>query len=167
MAGEMVGNEEIPEGKIPIPKTKNDEQLVINKDRKFQVDLNESRNNNNNSFELLQTVTDLKAEPQSVIEENERILKAQEELNLMLMSKIIEKPKEHESDEGTITCKRKKKKLDFSDSESNSSSDKNTEDTDSSENCDMKPKKKKYKPYEEILGEFKKIKPPVFNGEEA
>jgi len=48
------------------------------------------------------------------------------------MSKIIEKPKEHESDEGTITCKRKKKK---------------------------------YKPYEEISGEFKKIKPPVFNGE--
>ena len=26
-------------------------------------------------------------------------------------------------------------------------------------------KKKKYKPYEEISGEFKKIKPPTFNGE--
>ena len=25
--------------------------------------------------------------------------------------------------------------------------------------------KKKYKPYEEISGEFKKIKPPTFNGE--
>ena len=26
-------------------------------------------------------------------------------------------------------------------------------------------KKRKYKPYEEIFGEFKKIKPPTFNGE--
>ena len=26
-------------------------------------------------------------------------------------------------------------------------------------------KKRKYKPYEEISGEFKKIKPPTFNGE--
>jgi len=27
------------------------------------------------------------------------------------------------------------------------------------------PKRKKYNPYEEISGEFKKIKPPTFNGE--
>ena len=27
------------------------------------------------------------------------------------------------------------------------------------------PKKRKYKPYEEISGDFKKIKPPMFNGE--
>ena len=26
-------------------------------------------------------------------------------------------------------------------------------------------KKKMYRPYEEIYGEFKKIKPPMFNGE--
>ena len=26
-------------------------------------------------------------------------------------------------------------------------------------------RKRKYNPYEEILGEFKKIKPPMFNGE--
>ena len=29
----------------------------------------------------------------------------------------------------------------------------------------MYDRKKKYRPYEEILGEFKKIKPPSFNGE--
>jgi len=85
------------------------------------------------------------------------------------MSKINnprnERSKEHESNEGTTTCKKKKKKLDVSDSESNSSSDKNTRDTESNENYDSKPKKKKYKPYEEISGEFKKIKPPIFNGE--
>ena len=36
--------------------------------------------------------------------------------------------------------------------------------SDSSES-DYKPRRSKYKPYEEIYGEFKKIKPPIFNGE--
>ena len=36
---------------------------------------------------------------------------------------------------------------------------------DSSESSDDNKNKKKYKPYEEIYGEFKKIKPPMFNGE--
>ena len=35
----------------------------------------------------------------------------------------------------------------------------------SSEKNDDKKKKKKYRPYEEISREFKKIKPPMFNGE--
>lgn len=78
-------------------------------------------------------------------------MKPQGELNHILLSKLHnqgnEKPKEHEYDGGTITCKRNNKKLDFSDSERNSSSDKNVKlhqekDTDSSENCDNKPKKK-------------------------
>ena len=73
-----------------------------------------------------------------------------------------EKSKEHKSDEGTTIRKTKKKKLEFSNSESDSSS---TRNSDSSENYDNKPKKKTYKPYEEISGEFKKIKPPVLNGE--
>ena len=34
-----------------------------------------------------------------------------------------------------------------------------------SNDSDNNPKKRKYKPYEEILGEFKKIKSPMFNGE--
>ena len=40
------------------------------------------------SSELLQTVKDLKAEMESVKKENERILKAQEELNQILIEKI-------------------------------------------------------------------------------
>ena len=36
--------------------------------------------------------------------------------------------------------------------------------SDSSE-IDCKPRRRNYKPYEEISGEFKKIKPPMFNGE--
>ena len=36
--------------------------------------------------------------------------------------------------------------------------------SDSSE-ADLYDRKKKYRPYEEISGEFKKIKPPTFNGE--
>ena len=35
----------------------------------------------------------------------------------------------------------------------------------SSESSDKNKKKKTYRPYEEISGEFKKIKPPMFNGE--
>ena len=34
-----------------------------------------------------------------------------------------------------------------------------------SNESDQKPRRKKYKPYEAISGEFKKIKPPMFNGE--
>ena len=34
-----------------------------------------------------------------------------------------------------------------------------------SSDSDNSPKKRKCKPYEEILGDFKKIKPPMFNGE--
>ena len=35
----------------------------------------------------------------------------------------------------------------------------------SSESSDSNKKKNMYKPYEEISGEFKNIKPPMFNGE--
>ena len=41
-----------------------------------------------NSSKLLQTVKDLKTEMESVKRENERILRAQEELNLILMEKF-------------------------------------------------------------------------------
>ena len=34
-----------------------------------------------------------------------------------------------------------------------------------SSDSDNGPRKRKYKPYEEILGELKKIKTPMFNGE--
>ena len=37
--------------------------------------------------------------------------------------------------------------------------------TSESSESDRKPRRRKYKPYEEIYEEFKKIKPPMFNGE--
>ena len=42
----------------------------------------------NNSFELLQIVKDLKTEMETVKKENERILRAQEELNQILLEKF-------------------------------------------------------------------------------
>ena len=42
---------------------------------------------------------------------------------------------------------------------------KNYQYTSHSSKDDHHTRKRKYKPYEEISGEFKKIKPPTFNGE--
>ena len=77
----------------------------------------------------------------------------------------------------TAPYKGKGRKLEFSKHETRSSSEESIKDTtkiykDSSQSSDNNKKKKKYKPYEEIFGEFKKIKPPMFNreikkGEEA
>ena len=119
---------------------------------------------------------DLKVELQTVKEDNERILRAREELNQILLDKIHnggkDKIKEYETDSGIVSYKHKGKKLNFSDSESKSSSrvkvrprkEKYKYTSESSEsNCS--PRKTKYKPYEEILGEFKKMKPPMFNSE--
>ena len=82
---------------------------------------------NNQTFKLLQTVKDLKDELQIVKEDNERILRAQEELNQVLLDKIHnegkDKRKEIEYESKTISYKRKGKKLKFSDNESNSSSE--------------------------------------------
>ena len=81
---------------------------------------------NNQPYELLQTTKDLKTELQTVKEDNERILRAQEELNQILLDNLNnegkDKRKEHESEYGTISYKCKGKKLQFSDNESNSSS---------------------------------------------
>ena len=107
----------------------------------------------------------------------------QQELNHISLEKIHnrgkDKNKEYETDSGTISYKRKGKKLKFSYSESKSSSGVKVRshkenykyNSESSESV-RGPRKRKYKPYEEISGEFKKIKPPMFNrevekGEEA
>ena len=70
----------------------------------------------------------------------------------------------------TTPYKCKVRKLEFSKHETVSSSEElakhNTEKyKDSHESSDSNKKKKKYKLYEEISGEFKKIKPPMFNRE--
>ena len=81
---------------------------------------------NNQPSELLQTVKDLKDEMQIVKEDNERILRDQEELNQILLEKVYNKGKdkrnEYGTDSGTISYKHKGKKLNFFDSESNYSS---------------------------------------------
>ena len=86
----MTGNEAIAEGQIPINEPENIElennEPVNDKVGEFWVDLNEIRNNN--SSELLQAIRDLKDEVQTVKENNERILKAQEELNHIMLGKI-------------------------------------------------------------------------------
>ena len=63
-----------------------------------------------------------------------------------------------------------KKKMKHTKNESSSSSEvfgeqKNYHTTSDSSDDNLYTKKRKYKPYEEISREFKKIKPPTFNGE--
>ena len=48
----------------------------------------------NNSSELLQTVKDLKTEMETVKKENERILRAQEELNQILLENFYNEEKD-------------------------------------------------------------------------
>ena len=70
----------------------------------------------------------------------------------------------------TAPYKCKVRKLEFSNHETESSSEESTKHSnekykDSSESSDNNQRKNKYKPYEEIIDEFKKIKPPMFNRE--
>jgi len=74
---------------------------------------------------MIETVKSLKAELQSVKTDNEHILKAREELNKVILNKLLsqEEDKKKEpgnSPEGTVSYKRKAKKLNSSDSDTNS-----------------------------------------------
>ena len=55
------------------------------RDIAFWVDLNESQDN---KFELKNIVNEVRSELRKVKEDNERLLKAQEELNIILLAKI-------------------------------------------------------------------------------
>jgi hypothetical protein len=113
----------------------------------------------------------------SVKDDNERILKAQEELNGMLLNKLHDhenyKNKEFDSNiVGTETYKRKVRKLKSSDTEIESTNEKfdnkrkqKFEDSSDRSDSNQQEIKKKCKSYDEITGEFKKIKPPMFSGE--
>ena len=83
----------------------------------------------------------------------------------------------YETNSETTSYKHKGKKEKYSDSKSSSEVNARSHKgrykyiSDSSES-DCKPRRRKYKPYEKISREFKKIKPPMFNrevekGEEA
>ena len=116
---------------------------------------------NNPPSELLQTVRELKDELQTVKNYNERIL----ELNQIVLDKIHNRGKDkinvYETDSETVSNKHKGEKLKYSNSES--SSEVNARSlrgrykyiSDGSES-DRKPRRRKYKPYEEIYGELKK-----------
>ena len=92
----------------------------------------------------------------------------------MLLDKKLKRGKYkrnvYETDSETISYKHKGKKVKYSDSESSSEVNARSRRgrykyTSESSESDHKSRKMKYKPYEEISGEFKKIKPPMFNGE--
>ena len=123
-----------------------------------------------NSSELLQTIKDLKTEMESVKKENERILKVQEELNQILMEKFQTERRSTRSESEDVIHQRRSKKMKLAKNESSSSSEgfderQRCHTTSDSSEAELYDRRKKHRPYEEISGEFKKIKPPTFNGE--
>ena len=89
-----------------------------------------------------------------------------------ILNGVKDKRKEHEIESRTVSYKCKGNKLKFSDNESKSSSgiklrshkEKYKYSSECSDN-ESSLIKRKYKPNEDILGEFKNLKPPMFNGE--
>ena len=76
-----------------------------------------------NSSELLQTVKDLKSEMESVKRENERILRAQEELNQILTERFQTEGRGKRADSEDISHQHKYKKIKQTKNESSSSSE--------------------------------------------
>ena len=107
---------------------------------------------------------------ESVKQENERILRAQEELNQILIERFQTKGRGRITESEDTSHQHKFKKIKHPKNEGNSSSkvfgeQHNLHSTSDSSDDNHYTKKRKYKPYEEISGEFKKIKPSTFNGE--
>ena len=107
---------------------------------------------------------------ESVKKENERILRAQEELNQILIERFHTEGKDKRFDSQYVGYQHKYKNTKQIKNESSSSSKvygdlHNSHYTSDSSEDNHHTRKRKYKPYEEISGEFKKIKPPTFNGE--
>ena len=76
-----------------------------------------------NSSELLQTVKDLKNEMEFVKQENERILRAQEELNQILTEKFQTEGRGRRTESEDTSHQRKSKKMKHTKTESSSSSE--------------------------------------------
>ena len=122
--------------------------------------------------ELLQIVKELRTEMKTVKQENERILTTQEELDQILMDKFQSEGKEKQTVSENTSYQHKSKNSKQSKIESSSSSEiygdlhrKNHQYSSDSSEDNYHSRKRKFNPYEEISGEFKKIKPPTFNGE--
>ena len=108
----------------------------------------------------------------TVEKENEIILRAQEELNQILMENFQNEEKDKQLGFEYMPYQNKSKKSKQSKIESSSSSGiygdshrKNRQYTSDSSEDNYHSRKTKFKPYEEISGEFQKIKPSTFNGE--
>ena len=107
---------------------------------------------------------------ESVKQENERILRAQEDVNQILTERFQTQGRGRRTESEDTSHQRKSKKKKHTKNESSSSLEvfgdqhKFISTSDNSDDNHYT-KKRKYKPYEEISGEFKKIKPPAFNGE--
>ena len=107
---------------------------------------------------------------EAVKRENERILRAQQELNQILIERFQTEGRGRRTESEDTSHQHKFKKMKHTKNESSSSSKvfgekRNLHSTSDSSDDNHYTKKRKYKPYEEISGEFKKIKPPTFNGE--
>ena len=107
---------------------------------------------------------------ESVKQENERILRAQEELNQILTERFQTKGRGKRADSEDTSHQHKYENIKQTKNERSSSSEvfgdqRNFHSTSDSSEDNHYTKQRKYKPYEEISGEFKKIKPPTFNGE--
>ena len=107
---------------------------------------------------------------ESVKQENERILRAQEELNQILTEKFQTEGRGRRTESEDTSHQRKSKKMKHTETKSSSSSEvfgeqQNYQTTSGNSDDNQYTKNQKYKRYEDISGEFKKIKPPTFNGE--
>ena len=107
---------------------------------------------------------------ESVKRENERILRAQGELNHILTERFQTEGRSKRVDSEEKSHEHKDKKLKQTKNEISSSSEVfgdqcNFHSTSDSSDEKHYTKKRNYKTYEEIYGEFKKIQPPTFNGE--
>ena len=107
---------------------------------------------------------------ESVKQENEGIMRAQEEQNQILIERFQTEGRGKINESEDTSHQHKNKKTKQTKNESSSSSEvfgeqRNFHSTSHSSDDNYYTKKRKYEPYEEISGEFKKIKPPTFNGE--
>ena len=107
---------------------------------------------------------------ESVKQENERILRDREELNQILTERFRTEGRGKGADSEDTSYQHKYKNIKQTKNESISCSEvfgdqRKFHSTSDSSDDNHYTKKRKYKPYEEIYGEFKKIKPPTFNGE--
>ena len=109
---------------------------------------------------------------ETIKKENERILRAQEDLNKILMKNFQNEEKDKRIEFENMPYQHKNKNSKQLKIESSSSSKvygdphkNNYQYTSDSSEDNHHTRKRKFKPYEEISGEFKKIKPPTFNGE--